>query len=114
LGKVIRENNLSGTISVFRKDFFDLLPSEIKRLIKTERKGLVTINPPYGRRLGSKNNSEKMFVEICEKLKKDFKGWKIALIAPSRSLAKKVPFTVAAHDLFHGGLNLILLTGRIR
>jgi len=114
LEKVIRENNLSGTISVFRKDFFDLLPSEIKRLTKTERKGLVTINPPYGRRLGSKNNSEKMFVEICEKLKKDFKGWKIALIAPSRSLAKKVPFTVAAHDLFHGGLNLILLTGRIR
>lgn len=114
LEKMIRENNLSGTISVFRKDFFDLLPSEIKRLTKTERKGLITINPPYGRRLGSKNNSEKMFVEICEKLKKDFKGWKIALIAPSRSLAKKVPFTVAAHDLFHGGLNLILLTGRIR
>ncbi len=114
LEKVIRENNLSGTISVLRRDFFDLLPSDIKRLTKTERNGLVTINPPYGRRLGSKDNSEKTFIKICQKLKKDFKGWKIALIAPSRDLVKKVPFTVAAHDLFHGGLNLTFLTGRIR
>ncbi len=114
LEKVIRENNLSGTISVLRGDFFDLQPSDIKRLTKTERNGLVTINPPYGRRLGSKDNSEKTFVKICQKLKKDFKGWKIALIAPSRDLVKKVPFTVAAHDLFHGGLNLTFLTGRIR
>jgi putative N6-adenine-specific DNA methylase len=114
LEKVIRENNLSGTISVLRRDFFDLLPSDIKRLTKTERNGLVTINPPYGRRLGSKDNSEKTFIQICQKLKKDFKGWKIALIAPSRDLVKKVPFTVAAHDLFHGGLNLTFLTGRIR
>ena len=114
LEKVIRENNLSGTISVLRGDFFDLQPSDIKRLTKTERNGLVTINPPYGRRLGSKDNSEKTFIKICQKLKKDFKGWKIALIAPSRDLVKKVPFTVAAHDLFHGGLNLTFLTGRIR
>jgi len=94
LEKVIRENNLSGTISVLRRDFFDLQPSDIKRLTKTERNGLVTINPPYGRRLGSKDNSEKTFIKICQKLKKDFKGWKIALIAPSRDLVKKVPFTV--------------------
>jgi putative N6-adenine-specific DNA methylase len=114
LEKVIRENNLSGTISVLRRDFFDLLPSDIKRLTKTERNGLVTINPPYGRRLGSKDNSEKTFVKICQKLKKDFKGWKIALIAPNRDLVKKVPFTVNTHDLFHGGLNLTFLTGRIR
>jgi len=114
LEKVIRENNLSGTISVLRRDFFDLQPSDIKRLTKTERNGLVTINPPYGLRLGSKDNSEKTFIKICQKLKKDFKGWKIALIAPSRDLVKKVPFTVAAHDLFHGGLNLTFLTGRIR
>ncbi len=114
LEKVIRENNLSGTISVLRRDFFDLLPSDIKGLTKTERNGLVTINPPYGRRLGSKDNSEKTFIKICQKLKKDFKGWKIALIAPSRDLVKKVPFTVAAHDLFHGGLNLTFLTGKIR
>ena len=114
LEKVIRENNLSGTISVLRRDFFDLLPSDIKGLTKTERNGLVTINPPYGRRLGSKDNSEKMFVKICQKLKKDFNGWKIALIVPSRDLVKKVPFKVAAHDLFHGGLNLTFLTGKIR
>ena len=114
LEKVIHENNLSETISVFKKDFFDLLPSDIKGVAKTERNGLVAINPPYGRRLGSKENSGKMFVEICEKLKKDFKGWKIAIIATNRNLIKKVPFVVAADDFFHGGLNLTLLTGKIR
>jgi len=112
--KAVRENNLSGTISVFAKDFFDLGASDIKELTKTKRNGLIVINPPYGRRLKTKDTSEKIFVEICKKLKKDFKGWKIALLAPNRRLVKKVPFKVAARDLFHGGLNLTLLTGRIR
>lgn len=114
LETVIRENKLSETVSVLVKDFFDLLPADMKGLKKTAHRGLLTINPPYGRRLETKNYSEKMFIEICKKLKKDFTGWKVALIAPNKQLVKKVPFKVTAHDLFHGGLNLTLLTGRIR
>ena len=113
LETVIRQNDLSETISVCVKDFFDLLPLEIKELAKPAHRGLLTINPPYGRRLETKNYSEKMFIEICKKLKKDFKGWKVALISPGKHLVKKVPFKVTTHDLFHGGLNLTLLTGRI-
>jgi putative N6-adenine-specific DNA methylase len=114
LQRVVRDHDLSDTLSVFERDFFDLLPSDIESLTRTKQRGLVAINPPYGRRLGSKGHSEKMFVEICEKLKKDFSGWRVALVAPNRSLAQKVPFVVNVHSLFHGGLNLTLLTGTIR
>lgn len=114
LETVIQKTDLSETISVCAKNFFDLLPTDINGLPKSAPRGLVTINPPYGRRMETKQASEKLFAEICKKLKKDFIGWKIALILPSKHLIKKVPFKVTAHDLFHGGLNLTLLTGRIR
>ncbi len=113
LESVIRDNDLSDTISVCERDFFDLLPSHIEPVKETKRRGLITINPPYGRRLGGKDHSEKMFVQICRKLKKDFKDWRIALVAPNKSLVRKIPFVVKAHDFFHGGLKLSLLTGTI-
>lgn len=113
LKKTVREKDLAGTISVHRKDFFDLLPSDIKKSLKGAPRGLVVINPPYGRRLETGADSEKLFVEICHKLQRDFRGWKLALIAPNRNLVKKVPFSVVSHALFHGGLNLTLLTGKI-
>jgi len=114
LEKTVRDNDLAGTISVVAKDFFDLLPSHIQERTQTKKQGLVVLNPPYGRRLESRAQSEKLFVEICKKLQKDFKGWKIALIAPNKHLVKNVPFPAASHHLFHGGLNLVLLTGKIR
>jgi putative N6-adenine-specific DNA methylase len=114
LEKAVLDNDLTGTVSVFKKDFFDLLPCHIQERTEMEKEGLVVLNPPYGRRLKTKTSSEKIFVEICKKLKKDFTGWKIALIAPNKKLVKNVPFPVATHDFFHGGLNLTLLTGRIR
>ena len=114
LEKVVRDNDLSGAISVFQKDFFDLVPSRVNGLKKTKGEGLIVLNPPYGRRLKTRKESEKVFVEICRKLKKDFKGWKVALIAPRKKLVRKIPFIVTAHDFFHGGLKVTLLTGRVR
>ena len=79
-----------------------------------KKEGLVVLNPPYGRRLETKTGSEKMFVQILKKLKTDFKGWTIALIAPNNKLVKNVPFPVSTHDFVHGGLKLTLLTGKLR
>jgi putative N6-adenine-specific DNA methylase len=114
LEKAVCDNDLIGTICVFKKDFFDLRPRHIKERTKMKKAGLVVLNPPYGRRLETKTNSEKMFVHLCKKLKRDFKGWKMALVAPNKKLVKSVPFPVSTHDFVHGGLNLTLLTGRIR
>ena len=96
------------TVEVEQKDFFDLSPYAL-----TKDKGLVVINPPYGHRMGSRAESVKLFRAVCEKLKKDFSGWKVALIAPDITLLNSLPFTLKAQTLYHGGLKIYLLYGRI-
>jgi len=95
-------------VEVKQKDFFDLSPYAL-----TKDKGLVVINPPYGHRMGSRSESVKLFRAICDKLKKDFSGWKVALIAPDITLLNSLPFTLKAQTLRHGGLKIHLLYGRI-
>ena len=96
------------TVQVEQKDFFDLSPNAL-----TKDKGLVVINPPYGRRMGSRSESVKLFYAVCEKLEKDFSGWKIAMIAPDITLLNSLPPTFKAQTLYHGGLKISLLYGRI-
>jgi putative N6-adenine-specific DNA methylase len=113
LENAVRTYHLSATVRVFERDFFDLSPSDIHMPGHDHPKGLVVINPPYGRRLETRANSFKLFDEICHKLKKDFKGWQFALIVPDKQLAGKIPFKASRHEIFHGGLKLVLLVGRI-
>ncbi|MCD6585163.1 MAG: hypothetical protein J7K96_05320 [Desulfobacteraceae bacterium] len=116
LKQVIEKTNLSDTINVSSANFFDLQPRHINRNIKGtgKQQGVIILNPPYGRRIGSKGNSDKLFEQICEKLKKDFKGWKTAILVPDKHLLKKIPFKPTTHHFFHGGLKITLVTGKIR
>ncbi|MBW2336707.1 MAG: hypothetical protein JRF47_08115 [Deltaproteobacteria bacterium] len=108
LEKCIQKHKLSGLIKVSQKDFFDFIPREL-----TDQTGVVLINPPYGRRLGNLEKSDHLFVAICDKLKQDFMGWKLVLVAPDRNLVKKIPFQLDALPFFHGGLKPTLMFGRI-
>jgi len=103
-----RYDILKTTVEVEQKDFFDLSPCAL-----TKEKGLVVINPPYGQRMGSRAESVKLFRAVCDKLKKDFSGWKVALIAPDITLLNSLPFTLKTQALRHGGLKIHLLYGRI-
>lgn len=113
LESVVQKNNLSGSVSVMQKDFFDFHPSDITVPGNDPQKGLVVINPPYGKRMETEAKSETMFEDICRKLKTDYKGWKFALIAPNKHLIGRVQLKAARHEILHGGLKLVLLTGRI-
>lgn len=113
LTEVIHDHGLSGTVSVLNADFLDISPGELVGTIPGGKKGLVVINPPYGRRLETRQRSEELFLEVCCKLKTDFRGWKMALIAPKKDLLRRVPFPVTTGKIFHGGLRLTLLTGRM-
>ncbi|MDP3283661.1 MAG: hypothetical protein Q8M56_04480 [Desulfobacterales bacterium] len=104
----INKHDIFKMVEVAQKDFFDLSLNDL-----TKDKGLVVINPPYGHRMGSRAESIKLFGAVCEKLKKDFMGWKIALIAPDITLLNSLPFTLKAQTLHHGGLKIFLLYGRI-
>jgi putative N6-adenine-specific DNA methylase len=108
LTSCIKKFDIFKTVEVAKKDFFDLSVSTLSGDI-----GLVVINPPYGRRMGSSSESARLFFAVCEKLKKDFAGWKAALIAPDAKIAEKIPLNLKAVNLFHGGLKLVLLYGKI-
>lgn len=109
LEKCTRQFSLSDTVSINNTDFFELVPGNF-----TDQPGLVTINPPYGRRIGTRQAGMEIFQAICEKLAQEYKGWKLVLIAPSKLLEKNVPFKLKTYPLFHGGLILKLMVGNIR
>jgi len=108
LQTIVREQHLSDGVRVVRRDFLDMTRSDLPG-----PKGLVVINPPYGRRLGTLQSSEKLFQEICLKLRSEFSGWKVVLVAFNRRMSEQVGFKTVSHRFSHGGLNLSLLIGRI-
>jgi putative N6-adenine-specific DNA methylase len=105
----VRHNGLSDTISVSEKNFFDFRPQDV-----TDGTGMVVINPPYGVRLGSLDESEKLLGAIVDRLKHAYQGWKVVLIAPDRKLVPRVPFRLEVRPFSHGGLKPALMFGEIR
>jgi putative N6-adenine-specific DNA methylase len=105
----VRRHGLSNVIQVSQRDFFDIVPSEL-----TPKRGVVAINPPYGRRLGTPAQTARLFESICEKLKCAYSGWRLILIAPSQQVAKNLPFPTHNYPLLHGGLKVRLLVGHIQ
>jgi putative N6-adenine-specific DNA methylase len=73
----------------------------------------VVLNPPYGQRLGTGQESRRLFKAICRKLGRDFKGWRTILIAPTRTLARQTGLHLTPHAIRHGGKARVLLTGVI-
>jgi len=108
LEKSLVDNQLADIIQVSNQDFFDFRPRDL-----TDKTGLVTINPPYGRRLENRPQSERLFMDICNRLKQVYTGWKVVLISPNKQLAKKVPFKLKMHPISHGGLKPVLMVGTI-
>ncbi len=109
LKKCLLQHHLLDAVTVAQKDFFYFSPREL-----TDQTGLIAINPPYGRRMGNIEESEQFFLSICARLKQEYMGWKLILIAPSKLIEKKVPFQLKTQPLFHGGLILKLMVGSIR
>ena len=99
---------LADFIVAEQRDFFDIRPDE-----STGRPGLVTLNPPYGIRMGNRAESQALFEAICAHLVRHFGGWRFAMIAPGREASRNLPFEAVRRPLFHGGLRLVLLTGTL-
>ena len=114
LDKIVGTHDLSDAVQVTAADFFTLTAKKFQIITKSPAaKGLIVLNPPYGRRLSSQKDAEKTILHICKKLKHDFKGWKTALLLPDPCLLSKIPFTVTSRPLSHGGLAITLASGRI-
>ena len=109
LQSCVEKYGLSDAVEVDQTDFFNLDPRKL-----SAHSGVICINPPYGHRLGGRAESEKFFYAICDKLKKDYRQWKLVLFAPGTKLARAVPFQTKSYPILHGGLKLELLVGRIK
>jgi putative N6-adenine-specific DNA methylase len=108
LATCVYQNNLADAIRVSPKDFFSLHSDDF-----STQPGMIVLNPPYGRRLAADTAMEGFYRRIAAKLHQDFKGWKAALLVPDRRLAGTLNLPFKNYRLEHGGLKLILLTGRL-
>ena len=108
LSDCVRRHHLDNTIRVVRRDFF--APG---RLQTASGPGLITLNPPYGRRIGSGRSGREMFDAVCAKLKQDYRGWKLALLVPGSDMAARLPLKLHCRQIRHGGLDAVLMTGTI-
>lgn len=110
--KSLEENaaacGLLATIAVANRDFFELSPRQLG-----VAPGLLVANPPFGRRIGSRNQSDAFFKLLCNRLKSVWHGWRVALVVPRKGLLKQIPFPITAREIRHGGLRLFLTTGRV-
>jgi putative N6-adenine-specific DNA methylase len=105
----IRNSAIADAVTVKRRDFFDMRPDRL-----TPRKGLVVLNPPYGKRLDTPRDSRQLYQEIGRKLRSDFKGWRFGILMPPGDPGTRLDLEGRQHALFHGGLGLTLTVGHIR
>ena len=95
-------------IRVLEGDFFELNPDDL-----TVELGLVVINPPYGKRMGTRRESRLLIHDVMKKLKADYRGWRFALMVPDHSGLGGIAPGWRFHPIYHGGLRLELLTGKL-
>ncbi|OQY01658.1 MAG: hypothetical protein B6I26_03385 [Desulfobacteraceae bacterium 4572_130] len=108
LEKNISSSSFFSGIKVFHQDFFDLIPEKL-----TSDKGVIILNPPYGKRFQEKKQIKNFYTEINKKLKKDFKGWQAGIMFPEKNLLNTLCFSASLIPIFHGGLNIYAATGKI-
>ncbi|RUP08656.1 class I SAM-dependent RNA methyltransferase [Hyphomicrobium sp.] len=72
--------------------------------------GLVIVNPPYGDRIGDRDNLQPLYRSLGQTLQSRFGGWKVGLITSEASLAKAtgLPFLPPGGPVSHGGLRVTL------
>lgn len=83
-------------VSCINQSFFDITP--------TRKSGVIILNPPYGERMPV-NEIEKLYKEIGDKLKKDFKGFSAWIISSSPEAIKSIGLRPSRRiHLFNGSL----------
>jgi len=83
-------------VSCINQSFFDITP--------TRKGGVIILNPPYGERMPV-NEIEKLYKEIGDKLKKDFKGFSAWIISSSPEAIKSIGLRPSRRiHLFNGSL----------
>lgn len=108
LEKTILKYGLSQSITIANQNFFNLVPGDF-----CVTAGLIVLNPPYGRRIKTAIGGKNMYRRIWQKLSRDFYGWKFAVIVPRKQMLAEIPFSIQAYPIFHGGLHVSVVVGKV-
>ncbi len=111
LSETITEYGLETSIRVINDDFFKITPSDIYTYTGINRPGLITINPPYGIRLGTRKGGIEISSLILKQLEQHYKGWRFALFSPEKRGFERTKLRGDKTIIDHGGLKLVLFTG---
>ncbi len=105
LAESLALHGLDDAVSVRQADFFRLKPPS--------KWGWLVINPPYGRRLGRQENLEKLYERMRKYIRNHWTGWHLALLTSRQGVKFFKKRTFSQHKIFHGGLQTVLVHGRI-
>jgi putative N6-adenine-specific DNA methylase len=93
---------LADELRIERRELTDARP--------TAERGLILLNPPYGRRVGNTRTLGLLYREIGFVLRAHFRGWRAGVLVADRRLAEAIRLPVAAaFPLSNGGLRVTLL-----
>jgi len=109
LEECLPRHGLEDAVRVQAADFFRLDPGDLS----LSRPGLVVLNPPYGRRLGTPAESRDLMGAVLARLCDRYSGWRFVLVAPAAARPAGLPAGTEVHPVFHGGLNVNFWIGRI-
>ncbi|CAO0822210.1 RNA methyltransferase [Desulfarculales bacterium] len=77
--------------------------------------GLLVINPPYGKRLGSVRLSREFSQNLGQKLKADYAGWRVGVVLYRPEWEELVALKPLARLVVpHGGLTVTMLHGMVK
>ena len=96
---------VSGDVEIVQADFF-------KEPAPKCEPGILVVNPPYGKRIGSVRQAERLIQKLGAKLKADYRGWRVSLVLYlpewQRFLNLKNTRAITAP---HGGVKVTMLSG---
>lgn len=103
----IEEADLSPVISLKKQSLKDISSSHVPSPVP----GLIAVNPPYGKRLGKEEEIAGLYRDMGRLFKKHFPGWRAAVLAGSRELAKNIGLRATKiNKLNNGKIHCILAT----
>lgn len=95
---------LAGRVHFERRELADCRPG------RTDERGLVIVNPPYGERLDAEGGLPALYARLGSVLKERFLGWRAALLTGSPDLGKRLGLRAhRVHRLYNGPIPCVLL-----
>jgi len=99
-----QEAGIAGFLTLDRHDMQHVRPPS------GMTQGLVITNPPYGERLGERENMPKLYRALGETLRDHFTGWRAAVLAGDAELGRATTLRAEKkYALYNGALETILL-----